>query len=139
MKYLFLVIVVIYCGDTFAQLSDSLVCRCMTSSLEKSEDGIPAEFPGGSIKYRKWIEKNLEESEDEINASGVNGKCEFSFVIDTSGKVSNLKICTLSNTYAEVIIRRIYALSPNWKPAVSVKKEKKEQKFCQTIVFGNNH
>ncbi|MBK6935787.1 MAG: hypothetical protein IPH18_02055 [Chitinophagaceae bacterium] len=139
MKYIFLILILIYSAEVFSQLRDSLSCECKTLMIDEDEDGTPAEFPGGPIKYRKWILKQLEESEKEIEASEVRGNCKFSFVIDTSGKVTNIKICTLSNTYAEVLIRRIYAQSPLWKPAVSTTNGKTEQKICQTIVFGNNH
>jgi protein TonB len=97
------------------------------SSLAKEDDAekvfyvvqIPAEFPGGVLGWRKYLERNLK-SDLPIENGAPTGRYTVvvSFLVDKSGVISDVVAENDPGygTKAEAI--RVIAKGPNWKPAV---------------------
>ena len=70
------------------------------------------EFPGGSEAMMKYIARNFEMPEDG-KAIGI---IELSFVVEPSGKLTNIKIVKDANQGIGAEIVRLFASSPKWNP-----------------------
>ncbi len=84
------------------------------------EDFIPIEkeasFPGGSEAWSKYIQKAIEKDIDEFTETDY-GTCVVKFVVDKSGKVSQVEATTMKGSkLAEIAINAI-GKGPNWIPA----------------------
>jgi len=115
---------------------DSVTNCCTNDALPgKDEDGRPASFQGGYLVYQRWLQKQLNTKEKILNENHLQGKCLFRFLIDTTGRITDLQFCSMKGTLGETIIRDIYAQSPLWEPAISTKRGKVSQWYCQSINF----
>jgi TonB family protein len=74
-------------------------------------------FPGGQQALDRYLADNLKYS-DKIKSNAVSGKAVVSFVIETDGSITAIKIIrSLCNECDEEIVRVLKA-APKWKPAV---------------------
>lgn len=101
-----------------------------TTNTEKEETliiyevGKMAEFPGGMQAFSQYIASNLKYPE-EAKENGAQGKVYISFVVDTTGNVTDAKILTtrLSGTKDDndyclgQCALDVVAKSPTWTPA----------------------
>lgn len=71
-------------------------------------------FPGGNNEFMKFISKNFVVPEEE----GISGTIMLSFIIETDGKVSNVKIVKDIGSGAGESARKAISKSPNWQPGV---------------------
>jgi Gram-negative bacterial TonB protein C-terminal len=69
-------------------------------------------FPGGNNEFMKFISKNFVVPEEE----GISGTILLSFIIETDGKVSNIKIIKDIGNGAGESAKRAISKSPNWQP-----------------------
>jgi hypothetical protein len=75
---------------------------------------IDPDFPGGREAFAKYIAKNFELPEDVTHS----GTIEVNFIIETTGKVSNIKVVKdIGGSLASQVIKIISA-SPKWKPGL---------------------
>ncbi len=73
---------------------------------------INPDFPGGKVAFAKYISKTYEMPED-VRESGV---IQLSFIIEPTGKLSNIKILKdLGGGSGEEAIR-VLSASPAWSP-----------------------
>lgn len=73
------------------------------------------QFPGGIIEFKTFVAKNLNLSGYE----GDSGVLKVSFIIETSGEVSNVEIADDLGAGAGEEVKRVVSLSPHWKPGVN--------------------
>lgn len=77
---------------------------------------IEASFPGGADAWTKYVSKAIEKNLDEFSELDY-GTCMIRFIVDKSGKVSQVEAITMKNTkLAEIAVNSIKN-GPNWVPA----------------------
>jgi hypothetical protein len=133
--FLFFIMIMI---DSYSQNKQDTANKCCEKNVEASESeaGTPASFPGGEFGFRKWLGKSVDIKRKKLGEINLQGKCLFTFNIDTSGRLLNLQFCSRQGTTEESVIRDIFDKCPLWKPAISYKRGKVAQSFCQSIDFG---
>ena len=77
---------------------------------------IDASFPGGTEGWTRYVQKAVEAHVDEFTDADF-GTCVVRFVVDKTGKVSNVEATTMKNTKLEEIATNIIRKGPNWVPA----------------------
>lgn len=92
--------------------------------IEKKEEEIAifveeeAEFPGGTKAMRQYLANNIKYPESAI-AAGIEGKTTLRFVVDTEGRISDVKVLRAlpgcKECDQEAI--RVVKTMPKWKPA----------------------
>jgi protein TonB len=99
-------------------------------------DSHPAEFNGGIKGWMKYLEKNLVTPERLKNLTNTNSKYTVlvSFIVDTSGYLSNIRIEKSCEWSADNEIIRILKKSPKWLPA-TIKGEPVVYRHKQSMTF----
>ncbi len=77
---------------------------------------IDASFPGGINAWSKYVKKTIERNIDELSESDL-GTCIVQFIVDKSGKVSDVQATTLKGTKLAEIAENAIRKGPNWIPA----------------------
>jgi protein TonB len=78
---------------------------------------IDAKFPGGPEAWQRYIQKAISSQLDEF-AEGDYGTCTVKFIVDVTGRVSNVTALTMRGTrLAEISVNTIRK-GPNWTPAL---------------------
>lgn len=108
-KKLLLVITMLVTQFVFAQGLLS-VAKSIPISYDAVE--IKPEFPGGHNEFKRFIGQNF----IPPDVDGISGIIKVSFVVEISGKITEIKILNDlgSGTGEEAI--RVIAKSPNWAP-----------------------
>ncbi|MEO8415995.1 MAG: energy transducer TonB [Ginsengibacter sp.] len=77
---------------------------------------IEASFPGGAGAWLKYVSNAVEKNVDEFSEQDY-GTCTVRFIVDKSGKVSNIEPLNMKNTkLAEIAVNSIKR-GPDWIPA----------------------
>ncbi|MEO6838413.1 MAG: energy transducer TonB [Ginsengibacter sp.] len=77
---------------------------------------IEANFPGGPAAWQRYVTKAIQAQLDEFTESDY-GTCIVKFIVDKTGKVSNVEATTLKGSkLAEIAVNAIRK-GPNWTPA----------------------
>ena len=106
-KNLLLVIVMFAVQFIFAQAPLSVV-KNLPISYEAAE--VKPEFPGGYNEFMKFIGQNFRTPEVE----GLSGTIKVSFVIEVSGKITEVKILSDLGSGTGEEAKRVIDKSPNW-------------------------
>ncbi len=106
MKFIFIVIILFFLSDSFAQ-KDSLVI------VEFPE--IDASFPGGPFEMLKFIQNNIEYSQ-EMNCD-YSKKVYISFIVSKDGKISNITILRGFDEAFNTACISLLKKMPDWNPA----------------------
>ena len=78
---------------------------------------IEAEYPGGQGAWNKYVKKTIEANIDELTEAGESGTCVIKFIVDKTGKVSDVEATTMKGSkLAEIAVNAIRK-GPIWKPA----------------------
>lgn len=89
-----------------------------TSAIEllnaNSVEIIP-EFPGGIAGWNKYLAKNLRYPPIALE-NGTSGRVTLSFVVETNGEITNLKVLGSIGDGCEEEALRVLKKSPFWKP-----------------------
>ena len=88
-------------------LEDTLFTRDGSKSVSEN-----AEFPGGTQNMYKFIEKHARKPR-----RGSSGKVVVSFVVDTTGSVTNIETIQWSSPELVGAAVKVIEAMPNWKPA----------------------
>ena len=108
-KILLLAMFVLATPFVFAQAPLS-VAKNLPVSYEEVE--VKPEFPGGHDEFIKFIGKNFTTPEVE----GLSGTIRVSFVVEVSGKITNIKILNDLGSGTGEEAMRVVSKSPNWSP-----------------------
>ena len=77
---------------------------------------IDASFPGGPGAWIKYVQRAILGNMDELTELDY-GTCVVKFVVDKSGKVSNVEATTMKGSKLAEIATNIIRKGPNWVPA----------------------
>ena len=72
-------------------------------------------FPGGELKLREYLTKNVKYPEDARQA-GIKGRVFVNFVIDPNGSVSNVKVLRGIGGGCDEEAMRVIKSMPKWNP-----------------------
>ena len=98
--------------------------QVVAAPVEKKEDEdkiftkveIEASFPGGAAAWTKYVTRAIQQDIDEFTESDY-GTCIVKFIVDKTGKVSQVEATTMKGTkLAEIAVNAIRR-GPNWTPA----------------------
>lgn len=76
---------------------------------------INASFPGGTDAWSKYIRKAIEGNIDEFTEADF-GTCIVKFIVDKTGKVSQVEATTMKDTKLAEIATNAIRKGPNWIP-----------------------
>jgi len=79
------------------------------------------EFPGGQEAFVKFLRKNLRYPGIAAE-SGIQGKVILSFVIETNGDLSHIKVMRGIGSGCDEEAIRVLSKSPQWKPGIQNKR-----------------
>jgi hypothetical protein len=108
-KILLLAIAMLTTQFIFAQAPLS-VAKSLPISYEDAE--VKPEFPGGYNEFMRFIGQNFRTPEVE----GLSGTIKVSFVVEVSGKITEIKILNDLGSGTGEEAKRVVAKSPNWSP-----------------------
>jgi protein TonB len=77
---------------------------------------IVASFPGGPGAWSKYVQKAIMADIDEFTESDY-GTCVVKFIVDKTGKVSQVEATTMKGTKLAEIATNAIRKGPNWTPA----------------------
>lgn len=77
---------------------------------------IEATFPGGAGAWTKYVTRAITEHQDEFG-EGDFGTCVVKFIVDKSGKVSQVEATTMKGSKLAEIATNAIRKGPNWTPA----------------------
>lgn len=108
---------------------------------EEEEEQIPfvtveemPTFQGGDINnFRTWVQKNLKYP-DIAAENGIQGRVIINFVVEPSGKVSNVKVLRGVDPSIDKEAVRVVSMSPKWKPGMQRGKAVRVQ-YTIPIIF----
>lgn len=108
-KYLLLAITMLATQFIFAQAPLS-VAKSLPISYEDAE--VKPEFPGGYNEFMRFIGQNFVAPDVE----GLSGTIKISFVVEVSGKITEIKILNDLGSGTGEEAKRVVAKSPYWSP-----------------------
>ena len=71
---------------------------------------------GGLVAFQSWMHTQLRYPE-AAGAQKIEGKVVASFVVNTDGSITDIRILTQANELLSQETRRVMELSPKWAPA----------------------
>ena len=77
---------------------------------------IDASFPGGADAWTKYVRNAIEANMDEFTESDY-GTCIVRFIVDKTGKVSNVEAITMKGSKLAEVATNIIRKGPKWIPA----------------------
>jgi TonB family protein len=87
-------------------------------------------FNGGDENsFTKWVFSRLVYPE-QAKAKGIQGKVVVSFLVNTDGKVTDVKVLRRADPYLDAEAMRVIASSPKWEPGMN-----KDKKVVVQYVF----
>ena len=92
-----------------------------------------AEFPGGFDSLTVFIQKNFKFHQGYID--NVEGKVISTFIVDTLGKVVDIKIIEGLENHIDKSCYDVISKLPDWKPAELTDNKKVKTKFLLPLVF----
>jgi protein TonB len=107
---LFLVLMICYCAN--AQVSSKDTSKKSEGKVFSAVEIVP-EFPGGMQAFSNYLGKNLRYP-DVARLIGLNGRLVMSFVVDTSGKVTQATPVNCIGAGCEAEAARLLEASPAW-------------------------
>jgi protein TonB len=98
--------------------------QVVAAPVEKKEDEdkvftkveIEASFPGGAGAWTKYVTRAIEADIDEFTDADY-GTCIVKFIVDKTGKVSQVEATTMKGTKLAEIATNAIRKGPNWTPA----------------------
>ena len=98
--------------------------QMLAAPVEKKEDPdkvftkveIEAMFPGGNQKWAQYVSRAITNEIDEFG-DGDYGTCIVKFIVDKTGKVSEVEATTMKGTKLAQIAVNAIRRGPNWVPA----------------------
>jgi protein TonB len=77
---------------------------------------IEATFPGGAGAWTKYVQRAIEAEQDEFTETDY-GTCIVKFIVDKSGKVSEVEATTMKGSKLAEVATNTIRKGPNWTPA----------------------
>ncbi len=96
---------------------------------------IDASFPGGADGWTKYVRNAILANLDEFTESDY-GTCIVRFIVDKTGKVSNVEAITMKGSKLAEVATNIIRKGPNWIPAQQNGREVNAYRL-QPVIFKN--
>ena len=113
-RILSLLLPALVCSVSYSQTDSTQPNTTIFTRVDKE-----AEFPGGEAGWRKFLEKNLNANVPADRGAPVGIYVVIvQFVVNTEGKVSDIKALTNQGYGTEQEVVRILKLSGAWEPAM---------------------
>ena len=103
------------------------------AQIEPQRDTIPPEFPGGAKGWLSYLEKNIQYPAKALKKN-FQGKVNIEFMVNETGKVSDVKPLTNLGYGLEKEAVRLIATGPDWIPA-TLHGEKIKYRLVQSFTF----
>lgn len=139
-KSVFLVygsLVFLFCSllsiDTYSQEKDKVNEDVRTFSIVEEE----ASYPGGYEALMEFLAKNIQYP-DKAKKMGVKGRVFATFIVETDGSISDIKIIRDIGYGCGEEVVRVIKLMPKWKPAKQKGKPVRLQ-FNLPVTFSLNN
>jgi protein TonB len=127
MKHSFFVIlafVILFANTIFAQSGRVIIpydtanfyIESDTNKIYTYADFMP-QFPGGDDSLNAFVRRNAKFPEKAFK-DGISGKVWFTFVIDTQGRLKNVKVLSSLRKDCDMEGLRVISLMPNWIPGM---------------------
>lgn len=87
--------------------------KALDKIYQLEEVDIKPEYPGGIMAFYNFIAKNYKTPEEE----GLNGKIITTFVIETDGSISDIKVLQDIGYGSGAEVLKVLAMSKKWIPA----------------------
>ena len=91
------------------------------ANIKGTTDVSSPEFPGGIEEMKKFLSANITYPK-AAQESGIQGIVYVSFVVNETGRISNIKILRGINGACDEEVIRVINLMPKWKPGLTNKK-----------------
>ncbi|EMY3482950.1 energy transducer TonB [Flavobacterium psychrophilum] len=130
MKKMLLIVMVLLASQFIFAQAPLGETKSLPVSYEDAE--VKPEFPGGHNEFMKFIGENFALPEVE----GISGTIKLSFVIEISGKITEIKILSDLGSGTGEEAKRVVAKSPNWSPGEYDGKQVR-LKFLLPIIIKN--
>ncbi len=116
------IIVLLFCWvPAAAQSPDSLTTSIesdtSTVTTFKDVERKPTFLGGNERMFSIWVSRNLKYPQDARN-QGITGRVVCSFVVDTTGKVVDVKVLQRVHPSLDSEAKRIISASPRWTPGI---------------------
>ena len=108
-KFLLIALAMFVTQFIFAQAPLSAI-KSMPINYNDAE--VKPEFPGGHNEFMKFIGNNFKTPE----VDGLSGVIKISFVVETTGKITGIKVINDIGSGTGEEAMRVIAKSPNWSP-----------------------
>ena len=94
-----------------------ITTKATTDQDEKVFDVVEKmpEYPGGQVALMEFLAKTIRYPE-AAHKAGVQGRCIVSFVVETNGAVSNVKVVKSVSPEIDAEAERVVGSMPNWLP-----------------------
>ena len=114
MKKLLILACIVGCNLLHAQTTTEEVRKSNQEEAFATPETMP-EFPGGSDSLAHFIRKHLVYPREAMDY-GIEGKVYISFIVNTDGTVSDIKIKKGIGGGCDEEALRVIKLMPKWKP-----------------------
>ena len=85
------------------------------------------EYPGGMVEFMKWLTANLKYPDVALRHK-IEGKVMISFIVNTDGTVSDIKLVKGPHKLLNDEALRVAHMMPKWKPGLE------KGKPCRTMI-----
>lgn len=96
------------------EAESQLVTQNDTEKNTDIDDELPS-FPGGDVKLREWIKKNMKYPSYAKN-NGIEGQVLVVFIVEKDGSISNAEVSWGVDPSLDQEALRIVNKMPKWKP-----------------------
>lgn len=85
------------------------------------------QYPGGPVEFMKWLTATLKYP-DQALRSKIQGKVMISFIVNTDGSLSDIKIVKNAHKLLDAEALRVARMMPKWEPG------KDKGKPCRSMI-----
>lgn len=103
-------------GETGTEIFSKPVAKKDSSDVVRINVDIQAAFPGGLQKWSQYIQRAILNELDEFGDNDY-GTCLVKFIVDKTGKVSDVEATTMKGTKLAQVAVNAIRKGPNWIPA----------------------
>jgi protein TonB len=107
---------ILFALPAFSQNSLSADTVVSMNDVIWTKTEIEASFPGGEEEWNKFMFKVLKKNIDALTDEGKSGTCRVRFIVDTTGKVSNVEALNMKDSVLARIVVDAIVNGPKWIP-----------------------
>lgn len=91
-----------------------------------------AQFPGGDMACKKWIQEHIKYPEG-CRADSIQGRVNVSFIVERDGSIDSIKVVRSPDPALSEEAVRLVSEMPRWKPARYCNKTIRQRYFLPII------